>query len=281
MERENIKYAIPKLALFLRTIKINAHSHTLGVHFHKEVELVRVQEGEVVCCIENDEHVLGKDDIILINSSVVHKLMCSSRATITYMQIDLDKYSEQFAAYGGYLDKFLKNNNAEKFAITHGRNELISIFDNIQKEFEEKNFCYNEYIKGYIYNLVAFMRRHLLLSDANTLCDASKLPELLPVVQYINGNYHTKLSLDELGKIIKSDRFRLCRLFKAATHSTLFEYINFVRLLSAEEMLIHSQKNIGEIAFECGFASIQYFNRVFKENRGYTPGTFRKMFAEK
>ncbi len=281
MKQENITYDIPKLALFLKTIPIDANSSTRGVHFHKAIELVRVHEGEIVCCIENDEHVLSKDDIILINSSTMHRLMSSSRAIVTYMQINLEKYLEQKTAYGSYLDKFIKSNTAEKFAIAHGQNELTLIFDKIKKEFEEKNFCYDDYIRGYIYNLVAFMRRNALLSDVSSLCDAGKLTELSPVVEYIDKNYGTKLSLESLAELIKSDRFRLCRLFKAATHSTLFEYINFVRLLSAEEMLIKSHKSISEIAFECGFASIQYFNRVFKENRGYTPGTFRKMFAEK
>lgn len=280
MKRENIKYDIPKLALFLKTIDINANSKILGIHFHKAVELVRVHEGEIICCIENDEYVLSKNDIILINSSVVHKLMCNSRATVTYMQINLDKYSEQIPGFGSYIDKFIKSSNAEKFSIAHGNNELTFIFDNIKREFEEKTFCYNEYIKAYIYTLVAFMRRNFLLSDVNALCDIGKLAELAPVIQYIDENYHTKLSLDDLGQLIKCDRFRLCRLFKATTNSTLFEYINFVRLLCAEEMLIKSHKNISEIAFECGFASIQYFNRVFKESRGYTPGKFKKLFSE-
>lgn len=280
MKQENITYDIPKLALFLKTIPIGTNSSTRGVHFHKAIELVRVHEGEIVCCIENDDLILSKDDIILINSSTMHRLMSSSRATVTYMQINLEKYTEQTNAYGSYLDKFIKNNNAEKFAIVHGQSELSSIFDNIKKEFEEKKFCYNEYIKAHIYALVAFMRRNYLLSDVSSLCDSGRLAEIAPVVEHINNNYHAKLSLDELAAIIKSDRFRLCRLFKAATNATLFEYINFVRLLSAEEMLLQSQKSISEIAFECGFASIQYFNRVFKESRGYTPGVFKKMFSE-
>lgn len=280
MKQENIKYDIPKMALHFKTVDIDTNNHIIGIHFHKAVELVRVHKGEITCCIENDEHVLHENDIILINSSVVHKLTASRRATISYIQINLDKYLEHFSIYGGYLDKFIKSNNTERFAIAHGENELTSIFNSIKKEFEEKKFCYNEYIKAYIYTLVAFMRRNFLLSDINALCDINKLTELTPVIQYIDENYNTKLSLDRLGGIIKSDRFRLCRLFKAATQSTLFEYINFVRLLSAEDMLINSQKNISEIAFECGFASIQYFNRVFKESRGYTPGIFKKLFSE-
>ncbi len=280
MKQENIIYDIPKLGFFLKTIKAGMNSNMRGVHFHKAVELVRVLEGEILCRIEEDELALGKDDIILINSSTVHQLMCKSHAVVTYLQINLEKYTEQTTAYGSYLDKFIKSNTAEKFAIMHGQNELSSVFEKIKIEFEEKKFCYNEYIKAHIYALVAFMRRNYLLSDVSILCDSGRLFELAPVVEHIDNNFHTKLSLDELAAIIKSDRFRLCRLFKAATNATLFEYINFVRLLSAEEMLLQSQKNIGEIAFECGFASIQYFNRVFKESRGYTPGVFKKMFSE-
>ncbi|MBR7163690.1 MAG: helix-turn-helix domain-containing protein [Clostridia bacterium] len=280
MKRENIKFDMPQIALNLKTINIEADTPLLGMHFHKAVELVRVYEGEITCCIENTEYSLSQNDILLINSGVMHKLICNRCATVTYIQINLEKYSEPSAVYSGYFDKFIKNNNAEKFSILHGENELVSIFNNIKREFEEKRFCYNEYLRAYIYTLVAFMRRNFLSSDVKVLCDASKLAELAPVVQYIDENYHTKLSLAHLGAIIKSDRFRLCRLFKSATHSTLFEYINFVRLLCAEELLIKSQKSISEIAFECGFASIQYFNRVFKESRGYTPGMFRKIFSE-
>ncbi|MBQ2696735.1 MAG: helix-turn-helix domain-containing protein [Clostridia bacterium] len=251
------------------------------MHFHKAVELIKVYEGEVACYIEDHEYTLSVGDILLVNSSVIHQLVIKSRATITYIQINISKYTEPQTGYSHFLDKFFKNYTAEKYVIFHGKCELATIFSSIKKEFEQRSFCYKDYLRAHIYALVAFMRRNLLLSDASTLWDANKLLELAPVIQYIDENYHVKLSLDSLGELINSDRFRLCRLFKAATHSTLFEYINFVRLLSAEEMLIHSQKNIGEIAFECGFASIQYFNRVFKENRGYTPGTFRKMFAEK
>ena len=281
MKRENIKYAIPKLALFLKTIEIDSNSKILGTHFHKAVELICVHEGEMICCIEDSEHVLSVGDILLINSSVIHQLVCKNRATATYIQININKYSESQVGLSRFLDNFLKSNTAEKFAVFHGENEISGIFGRIKSEFEQKKFCYKDYIRAHIYALVAFMRRNLLLSDTSSLCDASKLAELTPVITHIDENYHTKLSLDDLGSIIRSDRYRLCRLFKAATGATLFEYINFVRLSSAEEMLIKTQKSISEVAFECGFASIQYFNRVFKESRGYTPGAFRKMFAEK
>ncbi len=278
--QENIRFGMPMVALNLKTIYMGKNKPALGMHFHKAIELVQVHEGEIICYIDDDELLLRCNDVLLISSGVMHRLVCNSYANVTYIQVDLDKYLELSSLFSEYLNKFIMKNTAKKFLMLQGQNELITIFDNIKREFEEKKFCYKDYIRAYIYALVAFMRRNHLLSDLNTLCDGNKLAELVPVIQYIDENYNTKLSLDMLGEIINSDRFRLCRLFKAATHSSLFEYINFVRILSAEEMLIKSHKNISEIAFDCGFASIQYFNRVFKESRGYTPRLYKKLFLK-
>ncbi|MBR6729207.1 MAG: helix-turn-helix domain-containing protein [Clostridia bacterium] len=280
MKQENIKFDLPQLSLNLKNVRLGKEHSTRDKHFHKAVELVRVEQGSILCHVDDVIHTLTRNEILLVNSGTIHKLECTKHATITYIQINIDKYSNQFLAYGNYMDRFLKSNHAKKLCIFHGENELSSIFDNIKHEFEQKSFCYEEYIKAYIFMLVAFMRRNQLLSDINSLCDRKKLTQLSPVIQYIDENYSTKLSLQELSDIINSDKYRLCRLFKGATGFTIFEYINFVRLLCAEEMLIKSQKNVSEIAFECGFASIQYFNRMFKESRGYTPRLYRKMFSE-
>ncbi len=276
--QENITFSMPTAALFLNTKHVDQDSTLRGIHFHKAIELVQVHKGELIGYIDDESYHLDCQDILLINSGVMHRLVCNRSASFTYIQIDMDKYIEQRTLWGGYLDKFITNHTSKKCLLLHGENELITIFNNIKREFEEKNFCYDEYIKAYIYTLMAFMRRNVLVSDANSFCDRRKLTELAPVIQYIDANYNTKLSLDQLAEMINSDRFRLCHMFKAATRSTLFEYINFVRIQSAEDMLIKSQKNISEIAFDCGFASIQYFNRVFKESRGYTPGVYKKSF---
>ena len=280
MIQENITFSIPTAALYLNTRVVNQNSVLRGIHFHRAVELVQVHKGELTCYIDDEIYHLDCQGVLLINSGVIHRLVCEHAATFTYIQINTDKYLEQRTLWGGYLDKFITNHTSKKCLLLHGENELTGIFNNIKKEFEEKTFCHNEYIKAYIHLLMAFMRRNSLISDVNSFCNRSKLTELAPVIQYIDANYSTKLSLDRLAGMINSDRFRLCRLFKAATQSTLFEYINFVRILSAEEMLIKSRKNISEIAFDCGFASIQYFNRIFKERRGYTPGTYKKMFSD-
>ena len=45
----------------------------------------------------------------------------------------------------------------------------------------------------------------------------------------------------------------------------------------AKEMIIGTEKNISQIAFDLGFQYSQHFNRIFKKNVGYTPNEYRKL----
>lgn len=54
------------------------------------------------------------------------------------------------------------------------------------------------------------------------------------------------------------------------------KYLNDIRLEKASQQLTQAtEKNITEIAFDCGFSSNQYFTRVFKERYGMSPLRFR------
>lgn len=48
-----------------------------------------------------------------------------------------------------------------------------------------------------------------------------------------------------------------------------------MRLKKAEALLVDSNKKIIDIAMECGFGNISYFNRVFQKRHGMTPKSYR------
>lgn len=55
------------------------------------------------------------------------------------------------------------------------------------------------------------------------------------------------------------------------------EYISTIRIERAKEQLLRTNKKVHEIATECGFRSISYFNVVFRKQVGISPGAFRNM----
>ncbi|MFM8848892.1 MAG: helix-turn-helix domain-containing protein, partial [Cytophagales bacterium] len=54
------------------------------------------------------------------------------------------------------------------------------------------------------------------------------------------------------------------------------EYVNDLRIGNACEQLIESEKPINEIAYQTGFESLTYFNRVFIQRKRMTPRHFRE-----
>ena len=64
--------------------------------------------------------------------------------------------------------------------------------------------------------------------------------------------------------------------FKQATGSTIISYITQARISKACEMLIHSDKQIVQIALDCGFSNLSNFNRQFKKGVGCAPTQYKK-----
>ncbi|GHU87307.1 AraC family transcriptional regulator [Spirochaetia bacterium] len=70
-----------------------------------------------------------------------------------------------------------------------------------------------------------------------------------------------------------------CRRFKKKTGMTFVEYLNSVRINNAKKLLQQSKMYVDDIAYECGFNSISFFNRKFKEQSGVTPMDYRRRFT--
>lgn len=52
--------------------------------------------------------------------------------------------------------------------------------------------------------------------------------------------------------------------------------MNYVRLRHAAHLL-GGEKRVTEVAFACGFSSVQYFNKIFKKYNGCTPSRYRRL----
>ncbi len=59
------------------------------------------------------------------------------------------------------------------------------------------------------------------------------------------------------------------------------ELVRQMRIQKAQKLLLEQASlSVAEIAYACGFTTPQYFNRVFKEQTGYTPAEYRRSQPE-
>ena len=70
----------------------------------------------------------------------------------------------------------------------------------------------------------------------------------------------------------------LSRLYKGKWSQPIRRLIAEERVVTAKNMLRHSEMTASAIATSLGFSSQSYFTRVFRERTGFTPSEFRKRF---
>ena len=70
-------------------------------------------------------------------------------------------------------------------------------------------------------------------------------------------------------------------LFRQAFDVTPVGYRNNLRLRKARELLVSSNLNVSEVAFEVGFSDALYFSRVFRRIYGATPSSLVRDFSNK
>lgn len=86
----------------------------------------------------------------------------------------------------------------------------------------------------------------------------------------------TDLSVNDLSRAVKLSHAHLYRKLKALTNKTPVQFIRYIRLQKAKDLLENSKMNISEIAYTVGFADPNYFSRIYHKEMGLTPSETRK-----
>ncbi len=86
------------------------------------------------------------------------------------------------------------------------------------------------------------------------------------VIDYIDSHLDEELNLDRLAAVALFSPYHFHRIFTAFMGEPLNVFIKRLRLEKAARMLAGTEKNITEIALDCGFSSSSVFARSFREH---------------
>ncbi len=103
--------------------------------------------------------------------------------------------------------------------------------------------------------------------------------DMTAVIRYIQENYITPITLEDLAKVASVSKSTLILAFKQTLNTTPNKYINQVRLGKAKELLLTTNSNISEISEMVGFQSLHYFSRYFKNHEQVSPVEYRQRYS--
>jgi AraC family transcriptional regulator len=108
----------------------------------------------------------------------------------------------------------------------------------------------------------------------------SYLESINKAIAYIESNSTTDIQLKDIAKQANLSQYHFHRVFKSLTGDTTKDFLTRLRLEKAALKLKHSQNDIGQIAFDCGYQNHETFTRAFKDYFGLTPLEYRNSIAE-
>ncbi|MCB0533972.1 MAG: AraC family transcriptional regulator [Lewinellaceae bacterium] len=95
------------------------------------------------------------------------------------------------------------------------------------------------------------------------------------IIQYIRKNLDKDLSVKELSNKLYMSESNFHRVFKNELNSSPIDFINNERIKLAVSLLKDPRKKVKEVYMECGFNSLSYFIRTFRQKKQVSPKEFQ------
>ncbi|WP_298551414.1 MULTISPECIES: AraC family transcriptional regulator [Flavobacteriaceae] len=186
-------------------------------------------------------------------------------------------WTERWVGFSGAIaNQFLSNgffNPDEPIISKCNKPQILNHFNTLFKLFDETTYGYQHLASGICIQLMAEL--HNIKSGGSNLDDLNSMISHAKGIMYKNIN--SSINLIEIASNlgISYSKFRID--FKKQTGVSPLQYHLLLKIEKSKELLLNSNKSQKEIAFELGFESDVYYNRLFKRKTGLAPGQFRNI----
>ncbi len=254
-------------------------------HYHESIEIVYTLKGSGTRFIGDHMEPFHEDDLVLVGENLPHcwksdpsffEQNSKAKAEAIVVQFQYKIFESLFK-----LNEFKDINkllaDAQKGIRYDGniKSKIKQKLIKISKAKDSRRFS----ILIDILNLLASTNEKVYLNPSRiNNINHENLNRLNTVYEYSIENIHKKISLDEISAVACLSPNAFCRYFKQHTRKSYTEFLNDLRISKISQVLVESNNNIADIAFENGFNNLAHFIKTFKKIKGTTPQEYRKSF---
>lgn len=253
----------------------STQSNYENYHSHSDYQLMLLTKGSVEVVIADKINTYTKNDIVLLGRNLPHYLSKNSVGEgilIQFPAIIFPCEMNQIPDYT-YINNLIietdggiefKNNKIKKINLlfkqihsARGFNRISILFQLLDQLGKNIN---NSRIISYLYKGDQEVNSQLMIAKCK---------------KYLRDNLSNEITLQQIADTIHLNKSALCRAFRRETGSTIFQFIVQIRIESSLVLLRNTNLRIEEIAYQCGFNSLPYFNKKFKLITNLSPSEYR------
>lgn len=254
------------------------------LHFHSNFELKFILNGGGgKRIIGNHEGMVEDMELVLIGPNLYHSWQTDRCPNENIREVSIQFHKDLFDKKFLYRNQMvhIKNmfENSQR-GILFSRETAKRLADRITNLSRYSGFESAMELFSLLYDL-SISKNNIMMSDPGYLCEDSnnQSEKIEKIFDYMNNNYYRDISLKDIAKLFGMSGSSFARIIKKWTGMTFVNILNEVRVAHATKMLINSTSTISEIAYQCGFNNLSYFNKIFKEKRNVSPKQYRKDYT--
>ena len=257
-------------------------------HWHEEIQIALVTEGEVVFRADEQEICLRAGQGFFVNSGVHHEALPTENANGVYICVNflpgLIYGQSDSVVRRDYVDPVLYCETLRSFPLLDQpwHREICSLLRELGEAEETAEYGYEIRMTGLlqrIWHLIVIHNREKI--EQRSSVSFSDRQRMRALQTYIHKNYMEHISLADIAAAGHISRGECCRVFKRVQKMSPVQYLTRFRLEQSLKLLSSTELNVQEIAQQVGFGTGSYFTERFREELQCTPSEYRRMQAAK
>lgn len=245
-------------------------------YLYNQIKIIWVLSGSVYLELDEEMKLLEEDDLFIVNNDSVYRIINNSENNIIFsITINLNKYIEYYPK----LENIRFRNNfteEDKTYLDYMKKHMGMVAMYLYKH--EKG--YQLFIGSEIILTITDLIKQFSIEEPEQLEDHPNLNQLKSILKYMNENIES-ITLTDLSNNFYLNIYYLSHFIKDNLGISFRDYIQYIRLNKFLNLLLSTDLMINEISDLCGFSSIQYLNKIFKEKYGLTPTEYKDMYFSK
>jgi AraC family transcriptional regulator, activator of mtrCDE len=251
-------------------------------HVHNCLEIGYCFEGAGIFTVEDKILPYRTGDAVVINNKEVHQAVSSLGNISTWSFLHLDPVSllAGHITSKGFPIKIdhLCGLDFMNIIKSEEHPDICATVQDIILEMRKQETGFKSVVRSLVFIMLTRLSRITKESSHDT-CDSLKrenLSRISPAIRYIINNFLATLSISKLASVCCLSEPHFRKLFRETTGMPPSQYITKFRMNAASIMLKNTNKQIIQIALDCGYPTLSCFNRKFKETFGISPRLYRK-----
>ena len=259
-------------------IKNAGRSFQIPVHWHDEFEIIYVKSGFLTVSISGENYIGKPGDAFVVSPGNLH-FMGSQTGNVDYFTFLFPLKYISFRTDDILDDKLLEPLNSGHLMISpeiedtvkEQCEQLVEIYG-VKKEESQSKITAQIKTKIILLQFILELWKKGFIVENDT---GGKNTVEKEMVSYIQQNFTGKILLKEFGEQFHLSEKYISRYFKEHFHITISQYVTYLRLEHAKQLLQDTDIPVTEVAMQSGYQNVSYFIRSFKKTYGMSPLKYR------